>query len=93
MTCGEYALRLEQQGGQCLLAELASLGSKCSKGELFAEHDHVGGFVRGLVCHNHNVGIAKIGDCEAGARIVLQYFVDTNPKNQNFQLSQLAYVM
>src|SRR5262245_52171932 len=58
----EYDAMLAKQDGKCAICEKApKLEGRLSASRLHVDHDTVTGKVRGLLCHNCNVGIGFLG--------------------------------
>lgn len=57
ITPEEYDLILEYQGGGCAIC-----GRPPGKTRLAVDHNHTSGLTRGLLCWQHNAGLAKFGD-------------------------------
>lgn len=72
LTEEQYRALEEKQGGKC-----ACCGVKPEK-RLRVDHDHVTGAIRGLLCHNCNVGIGHLGDCLEGVLMALVYLRSGN---------------
>ena len=59
----EYAALLNQQGGVCAICHEPETEMLRGKIRLLAvDHDHVNGRVRGLLCHDCNLGIGRFRD-------------------------------
>jgi len=72
----EYARILDEQGGRC-----ASCGrtKNVFKARFCVDHDHETGKIRGLLCHNCNIGIGNLGDTIEGVRKALAYLERVAP--------------
>jgi hypothetical protein len=70
MSPEEYEELLDEQLGRC-----ASCGSSDPKrtAGFVIDHDHTTGSVRGLLCHNCNIGIGLLGDSVSGLSHALNY--------------------
>jgi hypothetical protein len=58
-TPGRYDELFEKQQGVCAIC---SESEKGSRDYLCIDHDHNTGFIRGLLCHDCNIGIGKLKD-------------------------------
>lgn len=58
ITAEEYARLLEKQHGVCAICKKPEPAS----GGLCIDHDHATGEVRGLLCHNCNLGVGRFFD-------------------------------
>lgn len=54
----QYAAMLESQAGRCAICGV--LAEDAPKGHLFVDHAHSTGIVRGLLCHDCNIGIGQL---------------------------------
>ena len=64
ITVDEYEARLAAQDGRCAICRRTP-GAEAASGrfaELFVDHDHATGAVRGLLCHGCNAGVGLLGD-------------------------------
>jgi len=70
MSPEEYEELLEEQLNCC-----ACCGSSNPqrKSGFVIDHDHNTGLVRGLLCHNCNIGIGQLGDSISGVTNALEY--------------------
>ncbi len=64
ITTEEYNAMLAKQGGRCAL---------CDRTGLHADHCHITGKFRGLLCRPHNVALGTLGDNEPGLLKALEY--------------------
>lgn len=72
MTLDEYAEMDEEQGWMCKICKSPTSGRKDSP--LFhVDHDHATGKVRGLLCNNCNVGIARLKEDATVLRSAIAY--------------------
>lgn len=62
MTVDQYDAMLVAQGGVCAICGLPQKGGKTSSVNLHVDHDHATSKIRGLLCHNHNVGLGHFQD-------------------------------
>ena len=58
----EFAKLLEVQGGGCAICKTKDSNTTNRKRDWCIDHDHSTGEVRGLLCDNCNVGIARLKD-------------------------------
>jgi hypothetical protein len=72
LTRDDYLALLEKQGGVCASCGREDTGNH-RQPELHVDHDHDTGLVRGLLCHNCNLGLGKLGDNIAGVKNALAY--------------------
>jgi len=70
MSPEEYEELLEEQLNCC--ACCGSSNPKRKSGFVI-DHDHNTGLVRGLLCHNCNIGIGQLGDSISGVTNALNY--------------------
>lgn len=80
LTKDDFDKLLDQQGGGC-----ACCGRKMNavKGRRFAvDHDHKTGKVRGLLCHNCNLGIGQLGDDLDGVLRAVDYLRRSQSSDQ-----------
>lgn len=70
MTMPEYEKLLEAQNGCC-----AVCGATENKNgtRLCVDHCHTTGQIRGLLCHDCNTGIGKLGDSKEGLMKAIKY--------------------
>jgi Recombination endonuclease VII len=59
LTTADYDRMLDAQSGRCAICRAES---PLGRGRWHADHDHVTGQVRGLLCNNCNRGIGYFGD-------------------------------
>jgi len=73
----EYEELLDEQQFKC-----ACCGSSDPKRKagFVIDHDHDTGAVRGLLCHNCNIGIGMLGDSVFGLQLALEYLRRYNDK-------------
>lgn len=66
----EYEELLDEQLNSC-----ACCGSSDPKRKagFVIDHDHDTGFIRGLLCHNCNIGIGLLGDSLSGLQTAVNY--------------------
>ena len=57
LAYGTYAKMLEAQNGKCAICQTDTPGGK---GRFHVDHCHTTGAVRGLLCHNCNVGLGNL---------------------------------
>lgn len=70
MAPEQYDTILIMQDGRCACCGTDEPG----RGEtFFVDHDHITGFIRGLLCNRCNVGIGKLGDNLEGLTRALEY--------------------
>jgi hypothetical protein len=67
---GGYDYHLERQGGGCAIC---GRPPKVGGRRLNVDHDHLTGAVRGLLCANHNRGLAWFSDSPDFLRIAATY--------------------
>lgn len=72
-----YAALLDAQEGKCAICRLPPV-----KWRLAADHDHVTGNVRGLLCVKCNAGLGQLGDTVKGLERALAYLRRSNPKKE-----------
>ena len=75
ITRAEYDRLLGEQHGVCAICRRAPSEVSVPKGwrhELCVDHDHVSGRIRGLLCHQCNVGIGHLAS-ESVARAAADY--------------------
>lgn len=72
ITSEDYDRMFAAQGGRCGLC--GNEGSNTERSaELAVDHDHETGVVRGLLCHDCNTGLGKLGDDPALLRKAADY--------------------
>jgi hypothetical protein len=74
MTPQEYDARWKAQGGLC--AACGRPERRTFRGRLYmlsVDHDHETGTVRGLLCHDCNLALGRLGDNTEGVRKMLHY--------------------
>ena len=71
ITPKEYDGLLKDQGGKCAIC--GAIDSDSTGRRLAVDHDHVTGKVRGLLCHNCNVGIGNFKDDPNLLRKAIKY--------------------
>lgn len=62
ITQEDYDRMLEAQNGQCKICGSDKPDASGRKKNFHVDHDHVTGKVRGLLCHNCNVGLGNFRD-------------------------------
>lgn len=73
LHAAEYDQRYAEQGGCCAICR--------EPGDLLCvDHDHTTGDVRGLLCHECNVGIGKLGDNAERLRVAADYLEHHQPR-------------
>ena len=69
-----YNSMLEKQGGCCAICGSTEVNSVASvHSEFFVDHDHKTGAVRGLLCHNCNVGLGNFQDSVGNLEKAIAY--------------------
>ncbi len=71
ITQEDYDSMLLDQEGMCAIC-----GTKNPQGRhniFVVDHDHTTGDVRGLLCHNCNTGLGKLGDTISGLERAIRY--------------------
>lgn len=80
ITVEDYEQMLLEQGGACAIcrrAETVVMRGKVKP--LSVDHDHESGRVRGLLCHECNVGLGKFKDNVARLKAAVTYLEGTPP--------------
>lgn len=76
ITLADYRSMLEKQNYCCAICDKPN-GTCAYSGEttkeLSVDHDHVTGYVRGLLCNDCNRGIGQLGDSAARLRKAAEY--------------------
>jgi len=67
----QYAELLSDQGGVCAICKTDAPGGRY--GTFHVDHCHKTGIVRGILCHNCNVTLGKMGDSVDGVMKYLDY--------------------
>jgi hypothetical protein len=76
ITVEQYDTLLAKQGGGCAICGAKEPGRKAAK-YFNVDHEHVGGKVRGLLCHSCNLAIGHLKDRSELCRNAAQY-LETN---------------
>lgn len=71
LTPEDYAALLEKQGGGCAICHSDKPG--CGKKRFAVDHCHDTDVVRGLLCHDCNLGLGKFADDLGRLRAALKY--------------------
>lgn len=71
LTRKQYLSMLASQDGACAICRSKSPGARCRN--LFVDHCHRTGRVRGLLCNRCNLALSKFGDDLPGFRAVVAY--------------------
>lgn len=58
VSATEYAELLKKQRGKCAICRVKPLAGT----KLVIDHDHSDGKIRGLLCHNCNIGLGHLKD-------------------------------
>lgn len=66
LTSDQYEALVDESGGLCAICR-KTMGRVC------VDHDHETGRVRGLLCHNCNVGLGLLGDDPIRLQAALNY--------------------
>jgi hypothetical protein len=87
ITQDQVDILLASQGGVCAIC------LNPPNKQLYVDHDHLTGRVRGLLCHRCNLALGMLGDNESGIRRALNYLrgveiarLGTNPQTVGFPL-------
>lgn len=72
ITTAEYEALRAAQGGRCAICGAISTGCGAAA-ELFVDHDHATGAIRGLLCHGCNSALGLMGDDAARLRNAAAY--------------------
>ena len=75
ITKGSYQELLDKQNGTCVFCDKTDSGLP-SGAPLIVDHCHKTGKVRGLLCQDHNLALAKFGDNLEGFQKVITYLSD-----------------
>ena len=70
MTIEEFDAILASQGSQCAICRVDEPGGK---GAWHVDHNHLTGDLRGLLCHNCNLGLGHFQDSPDLLRKAIQY--------------------
>jgi hypothetical protein len=70
ITPEEYTEMLEEQLHKCACCRSSNPNRKAG---FVIDHDHSTGQVRGLLCHNCNIGIGQLGDSLSGLMQAVDY--------------------
>ncbi len=81
---GWYELTLAEQEGKCASCKTNDPGGK---GDFHVDHCHDLGHVRGLLCHNCNVGIGSLQHSVPMLEAAIQYLIRTLPRTPTEILS------
>lgn len=60
LTIEDYVRLLEKQGGKCALCGRSGTGRRTTK-NYNVDHNHLTGKIRGLLCHQCNLGLGILG--------------------------------
>jgi len=69
LKAGQYQALYEAQGGVCYICQRATGKTK----KLAVDHDHVTGYVRGLLCKPCNSILAQVRDDKEAAHRIVNY--------------------
>ena len=69
-----YDTQLEKQGGGCALCGMKENIIRGKPALFSADHDHITGILRGLLCHMCNTRLAWFEKCEKQARAYLEMY-------------------
>ncbi len=75
---GTYQRMYEEQQGKCAICQTSKL--QAGKYRLHLDHCHETGIIRGLLCHNCNVGIGNLRHDEKIIRAAIDYLNRTSKK-------------
>jgi hypothetical protein len=76
ITVEQYLKMEESQRGLCAICLQPPSGKR---NQLFIDHDHKTGFVRGLLCNLCNSGIGKLGDTVDRLQRAIDYLKAARP--------------
>ena len=68
---GEYKVLLEVQNGVCAICKRPQVSSKTNN--LFIDHNHITGKVRGLLCNKCNVTIGMVEEDVSRLQKIIEY--------------------
>lgn len=71
MTPDGYQALLASQGGLCAICKTSEPGGRW--GCMHVDHCHTTGVIRGLLCHNCNVALGRVGDNMQGVMRFVNY--------------------
>lgn len=77
MDLDDYERIYDAQGGVCKICGTPDPGGRWNS-SLCVDHDHATGFVRGLLCHDCNVGLGFFDDSPEKMMAALQYLLETS---------------
>lgn len=81
ITIEEYEIMLDAQGNRCAICG----GYQVIKGDnLYVDHDHITGRIRGLLCHYCNVGIGMLKDNPQILQNAIDY-LSLDSRNSDFK--------
>jgi hypothetical protein len=70
ITPEQYQEMFDKQGGLCRICQSADTGHRS---HLSIDHDHATGRVRGLLCHDCNLGLGKFKDDTNRLKMAIMY--------------------
>lgn len=75
ITPEQFDERLAQQGGVCAICGLVkhTYDKNGKPRSMHVDHDHQSGRIRGILCHDCNTGIGKLGDSVELLRSAVEY--------------------
>lgn len=71
ITPEQWTAMLAGQGNACAICGTAEWGGNCNRPS--ADHDHVTGVFRGILCNSCNNGLGRFGDDPARLRAAADY--------------------
>lgn len=81
ITVDDYNALLEEQGEVCAICRRPEhVVSRGKLKPLSVDHDHATGRVRGILCHECNVGLGKFGDVPELLRVAADYLEKATKK-------------
>jgi hypothetical protein len=81
ITIEQYDAMLKKQQGVCAICTNPETVN--NKKWLAVDHDHNTGFIRGLLCHDCNTGIAKLKDSQALLKSAIWYLDKSKVELEN----------
>jgi len=78
ITPEDYKTLLEQQQGRCKICSSSEVSRSRSSYNLFVDHDHKTGKVRGLLCHHCNMGLGHFKDDTKSLKKAIEYLNESS---------------